>query len=310
MRGRRAEARRGSQRMKRIFPSSFLLRSRSGPGRGSLGVAGAFAVALALHPEPAWAHGDLHEVIENVSRQIAAAPGEAELYLRRGELFRAHQDWAAAAADYDRAAALVPELAAVDLARGEMLAQAGSPAEAKEVLDRFLLRKLASSAGFATRGRTLAALGEWHAAAEDFARAIETASEPDPGLFLEQAHAWRSAGQPGGAVRALGAGIVRLGPLVTLMQPAIDLEVEAGSFDAALRRVETMLALAPRKERWLFQRGEIMERAGRRSEAAEAFRAAMAACERVPIERRTVAAAVEFEHKLRAAVERMKEPGA
>jgi predicted RNA polymerase sigma factor len=106
-------------------------------------------------------------------------------------------------------------------------------------------------------------------------------------------------------VRALDAGIARLGPLVTCVQPAIEMEMELGHFDAALRRVEPMLEGAVRKERWHSAKGEILERAGRRPEAAEAYRAAVAALERVPIERRSVAAAVEFERKLQAALERV-----
>ncbi len=292
-----------SPRIQTAFHSTF---ARARRARWRVSVAGlGLALVCGGVGLPAHGHGDVHEAIESLSQQIAAAPTQAELYLRRGELHRAHQDWAAAAADYDRAGALAPELAVVDLARGEMLAQAGRLPEAREVLDRFLQRKPDASAGFAARGRVLAKLEQWRDAAADFSRAAETSREPDPALFLEQSHALRQDGQLDAAVRALDAGIARLGPLVTFVQPAIELEVKTGRFEAALQRVDTMLATAPRAERWHFTRGDILERAGRQGEAAEAYRAARQALTRVPPERRAVAAGVEFERKLQAALDRV-----
>src|SRR5688572_33256037 len=42
---------------------------------------------------PLAAHGDLHERIAALTKQIDDAPTNAELYLKRGELHRAHRDW-------------------------------------------------------------------------------------------------------------------------------------------------------------------------------------------------------------------------
>src|SRR6266550_708067 len=78
-------------------------------------------------PVSALAHGDLHLQIEEVTKRITLEPKNAELYLKRGELHRAHQDWDAAQADYDFAFALSPKLEVIDLAKGKMFLDANWP---------------------------------------------------------------------------------------------------------------------------------------------------------------------------------------
>ena len=65
-----------------------------------------------------------------------------------------------------------------------------------------------------------------------------------------------------------------------------------------------MLATAPRKERWLCLRGEVLAEAGRGAEAREALLAARAALAGLPEERRS-AAAVELARRIEAAVARL-----
>src|SRR5437899_764248 len=79
---------------------------------------------LAGFPLSTLAHGDLHLQIEEVTKRIMQEPRNGELYLKRGELHRAHQDWDAAQADYDQASSLNPNLTVVDLGRGKMFLDA------------------------------------------------------------------------------------------------------------------------------------------------------------------------------------------
>src|SRR5438876_8647915 len=92
-------------------------------------------------PRLAWAHADLLLQIEDVTKQLEKEPNNPELYLRRGELRRAHVEWEAAYADYDRALALAPDLAIIDLARGRLFLDSGWPLSARAALDRFLSRQ-------------------------------------------------------------------------------------------------------------------------------------------------------------------------
>ena len=263
------------------------------------------AVLCGFAPLAAHAHGDVHGEIDALTKRIAKSPADAKLYFQRGELSRAHQDWAASGADFDKAEELDPALDFVDLARGEMLAEAGRGDAAKAALDRFLSRHPEHAAGYAVRARVLAKAMSWQAAEEDFARAIAHSKEPDPALFIERAQALRAMGKLDGAIRALDEGIALKGPLIVLMLAAVDLEVEAGRIDAALARLGKIIDAAPRKERWLARRGELLEKAGRTGAAREAFAAAQSALAAVPTDRRATAAMQDLAKSIDAALARI-----
>jgi tetratricopeptide (TPR) repeat protein len=265
------------------------------------------ASSLALvAPAPAVAHGDLHDQIAAATERISREPGIAELYLRRGELHRAHRDWAAALADYDRASELDSGLAGLDLARGRALFEAGQAEQARRALDQFLAGHPEDVAALLTRARTLAALGRVDAAVADYSRAIEASARPRPELYIERALvlAERPA-RLGEALGGLDDGLRRLGPVITLEALALEFELRAGRHDAALARVDRLAAGAARQEAWLARRGEILELAGHHAEARRAFRAALEAAERLPEARRRTRAVEEILTRARLALDRL-----
>ncbi|MEO7318508.1 MAG: tetratricopeptide repeat protein [Chthoniobacteraceae bacterium] len=258
--------------------------------RSRFSICAAF-LALTAFAGDAEGHGEIHEALAAVTQQIAASPASGGLYLLRGRLHAAHRDWRAAHADYDRAGELDPTLVAVELARGEAWSAAGQPDEAVAALNRYIARQPESAAGYFARARAQSRAGRTEDAAADFALAITRTREPEPAMYLDQSHALVSAGRAGDAIRALDDGIARLGPLGTLVQPVIELERAAGRHAAALGRIERMLATAPRKERWLCLRGEVLAEAGRGAEARIALLAARTALAGLPQDRRSRAAA-------------------
>lgn len=259
-------------------------------------------------PTRAQAHGDLHEMIEALSQRIEASPNDAALYLRRGELHRLHEDWLAAAADYDRASVLLPDPAAVDFARGQMLSDRGDLKAAAQAFDRFLMKAPDHAEGRAARGRVLLKLGKPLGAASDFSRAIEQSKAAPPEYYIERAQALASTGDIAGAVRGLDEGISTLGPLVTLQLPAIELELKRGETDAALRRVDALTAVAVRREGWLARRGGILEKVGRVAEAREAYAAALATIQGLPAERQLSAATLKLAGEIKTALSRLPAP--
>lgn len=265
----------------------------------------AFCLPLVSAPLSARAHADLHVQIEDVTNQIKTQPTNAELFLRRGELHRAHTNWDAAQVDFDRAASLNPGLAPVDLARGKMFLEAHWPMSAQAALDRFLSRQPNHADALATRARVMFKLGQNLAAAQDYSQAITHSIDPKPELYLERAQVLMTEGGAHlqTALQGLDEGIKKIGPLVTLQLYAIDIEIKLKRFDAALARLERVAAQSPRKETWLARRGEILQQAGRDKEAREAFQAAVTAINSLPDSRRRVPAMVELEKRLRQALE-------
>lgn len=249
-------------------------------------------------PVPAWAHGDLDAQIAAVSQEINQTP-TAVLYLKRAGLHHEHEDFAAAMADYDRAAALDPKLDAITLGRARTLFRARRLQSAREALDIYLRQKPGHAEAFLLRARVLVGLEDYGAAVQDFDRNLELTSQPLPECFLERAEALVALGNEEHAVKSLDEGIDRLGNLVTLQSAAIALELDLNRYDAALARVDLVMTSLRRKETWLARRGEILEAAGRREEALRAYGNALAALEQLPAQHRNVKPMRELEAHLR-----------
>jgi tetratricopeptide (TPR) repeat protein len=246
-----------------------------------------------------FAHGPVHEQIDALTRQLETNPRNARLLLQRSDLYRVHQDWDAAHADLDAAAAMDPNVGPMDLLRGRLFYEAGWNLSAKVALDRFLSAHT-NTAALVVRARVQTRLNRHLDAAEDYARAIASTPEPGPEMYLERSQALASAGTNhiDDAVRTLDEGMRRLGPLVTLELVAIDLEVKRRNFNAALRRIDGVAQRVPRKETWLAKRGEILRDAGRDAEARTAFQSAIDAIDQLPPARRHVPAMLELRQRL------------
>ncbi len=255
-----------------------------------------------LASNTAYAHGPLHEQIANITRQIELHPDSAALYLERGELHRHHQDRQLALADYDRADSLDPGFDLVKLCRGRMFFEAGMLERARGALDEFLTKNPEEGEGLLTRARVLAQLGEYTAAARDYGNAIKNFQTSQPEYFLERAQALVRAGPDHfqEAVERLDEGMQQLGPVVTLELFAIEIEVKLQRYDAALGRLEKISAQSARKEKWLAQRGEILQLAGRREEARQTFLQALHEIDSLPASRRNTKAMIDLETRLRA----------
>lgn len=260
--------------------------------------------------QPAHAHPGIDEQLEEVTARLAATPDDARLFLRRGELYRLHGDPKAARADFDRARSLDPELVIVEFCLGRLLLEDGKPQAALAHLDTFLARRPDDADGRATRGRALAALGRHAEAAADFDRAIgkPRGEAPLPEYYLERARAYAAAGPEyvERALQGLDEGLERLGEPVTLQLFAIELEMQRGAHDAALTRVDRIAAQSARDEPWLMRRGAILEIAGRREEAMQAYRATIASIDSLPAGRRANRAVRRLQDEAASALERLE----
>ena len=230
------------------------------------------------------AHGDLHEQIAAASRAIAARPRDATLYLARGELYRAHHDTDPALADYATALRLDPTLEAAHLARGRLLVEANRAAEALPDLDRFLARRPDHADALVIRARARAAVGNAPHAREDYDRALSLAANPD--WFIERARVVRSSAGAAAAIDGLDEGLAHLGPILTLTLEAIDCELSLGRHDAALARLDRLVAVSGAHPQWSLHRGDILLAAGRPAEARRAFSTAINDLDALPPTRR------------------------
>lgn len=256
-------------------------------------------------PLALWAHADLQIQIDALSSQISQNPHNANLFLRRGELYRIHEEWDAAESDFNTASQLDPHLSAVLLARGRMLLAAGKPKSAIQVLDQFLLKTPTDPQALITRARAFKELGNECDAAKDFTFAIEQLSLPAPELYLERAEALASLGEGhiSKAIVGLDEGIEKLGPVVSLQGLAIELDLRRKNYEGALERVDGVIQKSLRKEKWLSYKGEILEEARRPEEAQKTFREALRAIESLPPNRRRIPATRKLEAQVRSRID-------
>lgn len=255
-------------------------------------------IALLVLSAPLFAHEGLHEQIVEMTKRIQADPANAALHLKRGELYRMHEQFALAAQDYDRAAALDPQLHSVDLGRGLLWTASGRTTDAIGALQRYVAAEPNDPEGHIALARALVKAGRPSEGAIEYTTALRTV--PDPDIAIERAQALLAADRADEALRGLDEILEHLGPIVTLQLTAIDIEVHRRDLNAALRRIDAAIAATPsRNEAWLELRGDILICAGRPAEAREAYQAALEAIASLPPERRATRAVVERERRLR-----------
>jgi tetratricopeptide (TPR) repeat protein len=211
-------------------------------------------------------HGAYHDVIEEVTRKLAATPADAALHFRLACAHQEHGEWKAALIECERVRRLDTTGFDTEYIEGKALAAGGHLEAAKGALDSFLARKPQHAGAHAERGRVLLKLKMPAEAQNDFTAA----------LSLER-HApidwWLEAAQAGKAVEVLRKALLAHADDPQLLTASLEAELKAGNTDEALLRVEAMQRIAPRAEPWMARRAQVLAAAGRGDEARAAWSA-------------------------------------
>lgn len=254
-------------------------RRLNGPIAAALIAAGFLHVGAVSLP----AHGDDHLVIEALTEELERVP-DANLFIRRGELLRHHQEWAKADADFLAAATLDPKLALIDFVRARTWLEAGEPTKAQPLIERYVANVPNEPEGWFLRGDMQAARGQHERGAEDYAQGIARATSPRPEHFLRRARFLAAIPNPdiSRVIAALDEGIAQIGPVISLVDYALTLEIEQKDYPRALQRIAAAMERAPRRENWLVRQGNILVLCGRTAEAIDSYQAALAAIAELP----------------------------
>lgn len=229
------------------------------------------ATALRAHPE-------IEAGLARLNTAVATQPGNADLYLERGELYARHEEWFHAEANYLTAAELAPRHARIFRARGALALARRLPAEALSFLNEARDLDPADLSTRILRARALRQLGRNVESGEELDHVLRQSRSPSPDLILERA----ALLSPPESLRMLDGFLSRTGPVPALEMRALSLEESLGRIDAALARLDRLTAAAERKEAWLRRRGDILRRTGRETEARAAYTAALTAVSSLP----------------------------
>ena len=218
-------------------------------GRPLIRFAGAALVAAGLLLAPAaFAHPDLIAQINGLSERIQAEPENVEWLIRRGDLHRRHEDYAAAAQDFEAARTLEPDHPEIDFYQGRLARETANFAAAARSLDRYLAANPQHPSAWRLRAETALGQGESCRAADAFESAVRYSKAPSPALFRQWVLALLAAGDRPRALAAVDAGLERVGVEVSLLGLGADTALadrDAGRAHSYLNRLPAGLASRP-----------------------------------------------------------------
>jgi tetratricopeptide (TPR) repeat protein len=259
-------------------------------------------LSLLLQAVSVLGHDGLHELIDAQKKKVEKAPSDPALRLELASLYGSHGELKLALKNLDRVDALAPGKFQTDFLRSQAFVVAGDFRKAKEALDRQLASHPESSKAWLLRARAEQHLGQDEASLSDFRETLKRTPSPEPDLIQEVADALAARGFQDEAAQVLAAGIEKLGRIPSLVLRTLDLEIAAGNFDAALRRVAEMQKDAPRPEPWMARRATILAQAGRTDEARAAWKALSDHLASLPPPERTSHALTQFADEARQAL--------
>lgn len=256
---------------------------------------------LAAVAAPAAAHPGFDEIERHTAAEVERRPDDPASYLDLAQTRRLAGNYDGALVALEHAAAHGARPVEVNALRGAVYVDAGWPNMALLELDRALALDPAQPQVEITRARACMALGRPDDAASALRHAIAGMQHPTPDHVLALRDALVAAGDREAALAALDEGLARIGLVPSLALPALDLTLDLGRTEDALRRLDALLASNPRNEAWLARRGDVLDRLGRGEEARLARVDALAAIESRPAGRRGERSA-KLERDLRAAL--------
>ena len=262
------------------------------------------AILMAL-PILCHSHDELSEQVQAITVHIQREPNNPELYFQRGELLRADSHWRLAELDYLKVKKLDPKMDSADLGLGLVYLQMKKYKQAKQALDRFLLKQPDHAPALVARGHALSKLGNRTAAIEEYTRGLEL--HPDPEIYIERSQLLLEENRIQDALASLNQGMERLGPIVTMELYAVELELKLKHFDEALARVDKIADQSERKEMWFAKKGEILLLASRKDEARAMYLSAQQALQTLPAFRRHNRYTQELEKSIHTALEKLGE---
>jgi tetratricopeptide (TPR) repeat protein len=194
-------------------------------------------------------------------------PNNVDLLKQRAALLRLEQRHSESLGDLDRARLLEPNDRQIGLLRAQTLSALRRDQDAEVELEIFLRSETGRARVFALaeRAEIGARAGRTGPAIADYNAAI--AIEPALDLYLARGKLQEFSGQTGAAVAGYQNAISRLGPVPSLTNALIRLQIAQGQFQSALDVIEGELARTPNKTLWLVRRAEVLAAMGQPAQA-------------------------------------------
>jgi len=214
--------------------------------------------------------------IKKLNRSIQTNPGNAALYLERGEIYREDSEFRLALKDFYTAERLNPQLAAVEFARARVYKDINRHQLTEEHLQRFLELEPENLKALRLLATFYVERERYQAADAVYERIIKTFSEPALSFYFLRSQNRENYGDVAGALALIEEAIrlVEWSPM--LESKAVEYEVKLGDFRAALARLDGLIEREEqRRFRYYQKKAEVLLLAQDTVSAKENFELAL-----------------------------------
>ena len=209
------------------------------------------------------AHPGADATLEDLSGRITASPDSPELYHRRGVAY-------SNAGQFDRAledlhyAATLGDRRAMDFDLGIVHFRMANYNAARASFDSYLNYLPGHIRALRYRARLRDITGDDAGALNDYAEVLAAEDQAMAVDYLAAAKLMVDSPNHGvdAALELLDLGMNRLGPIVPLQRPAIDLEITQGRYDKAIARQQSMPGQATNNPFWHVEMGQLLIASG------------------------------------------------
>lgn len=268
-----------------------------------------FAVVfLSLLPPIVQAHGDVHVLIDLVSKEIEKTPNNPDLFLKRGQLYTEDRDFKNARKDYLHARNLQPDLYLSDLLLAELYAEHQKADSALIWVNLFLKKHPNDGNALITRAGIYTLLSSPTLAQQDIEQAFQKLKNPSTKhyTFIAKTIIKADSTQIDEALKWLHLGQQRIGFDIVLLETEIKLATKAGRYQHAIGVTNDVMQRFPRKEKWLYQKGQILEKACQNKAALKEYEATLSAINQLPLRFRKTSKMIELEALALEGIHRLK----
>lgn len=232
---------------------------------------------LLLNTHYCMADGDLQGRIDRISVEIKKYPDSLQLIMKRGDLYRRQKEFFPAFEDYQVVLLKSPEHKEVNFSLSLLYLDHKFYNSGLVHINRYMGKQSGSVEAHLVRAELLENLKYFKDASTDYQYVIENYEKPRPSHYLAMSRCTIQADSANWkqSIQWLEKGKDKLGDIITLEQQALKIEMSQQEYQAAIARVDEILADLPRKEKWLYQKGLILKEAGKNDEAVFVFKNAL-----------------------------------
>ncbi len=230
------------------------------------------------------AHGDLDLQIERISKRIEKNSSNANLYLKRGQLYNQHKEPKKAKQDYFNARNLDNNLLITDLLLAQLLVDNNEANAALPYINLFLKNHANHSIALIARAKIYQQMRQPDLCQKDLENALTNITEPNPSHFISISEAvlMTDDSNISEALSWLKKGEEKFGFDIVLKSKEVDLYVQSKQYENAILTIDKIMEHFQRKEKWLFQKATIYEKGGKTDLAKIHYDATLEAINKLP----------------------------